>query len=184
MGIEKHKTTGNPLLVLLAFGSAIGLHLFVAGLIVAEVFGPFSRNPGMPVLELASLELEMIARPHAEQEMVAQVSPDEDLLPMRILNGATKLGHSEKTTGDILRAIRKTILTLWEPARASGRGRAVVVLDFDSNARVTGTQIAAVTGTKDFVGFMKEFADQLQGLQVVERQCGLIRVECEFRVGE
>ncbi len=184
MGIENHEEHGYFLRVVLAFVLAVGLHLVVAGLIVSEVFRSFSENAYMPILELAPLEPGIIVRPLAKQKMVPQGAPDENVLPVRILNGANRLGHSEKTTGDILRAVRKSILTRWEPVQPAGRGRAVVLLKFDHKARVRIAQIAAVSGTKDFIGFMKDFSEQLQGLRVSERHCALIRVECEFRVGE
>jgi hypothetical protein len=184
MGIENHERHGYLVWLVLAFGLAIGLHLLVAGLIVSEVFRSYSENRNMPTLELASLKSGMMVRPLATQEMAPQGSPAENLLPMRIVNGANKLGQVEKTTRDILRAVRKGVLTRWEPAQPAGRGRAVVLLEFDDEARVRVAQIATVSGTKDFIGFMEDFSDQLQGLRVAEDHCALIRVECEFRVGE
>jgi hypothetical protein len=185
MGIPRHELLG---FVLRAFSAAVlaaGLHLFVAGLIVYDVVGPFSRSAdeSVPVLDLAPLELEMIAV-HGDQKTLPSALSDEDLLPLRILEDASRLGHSQEMTRHILRALRDSVLTLWEPARPAGRGHAIVVLDIDSHARVAVAHVRASTGTRDFIGFMEDFAGRLQGLEVPDTNCVSIRVECEFRVEE
>ncbi len=184
-GITNRERMRGMFRLALALSLAGTVHLLVAGMIVFELFQALPMPEDMPALDLTPLELEMVAMSVGKQGPAPRQTSEAPSLPMRVLGDASRLGSDEDTTTDILRAIRIRVLTVWGPAKPSGTGRAVVVLDFDRKAEVTASRVAAVTGTRDFARFMEDFATSLQGLRVPEtEQCGSLRVECEFRVGE
>ena len=167
-----------------AFLLAVLVHAVLFCMVMFQISWQMPADPTFPVLDLHPFVCEMVpsVQPAAgtAPEMTGGAS-----IPVRIVPDEDHLGVGAREKAAFLRVLRKGIGVAWRRVVPSDTGRGVVLLTINGRGRLEHAKILQMQGRNRFGQFLDAFLITLgKRTFPVLKGKGVVRVECEFRVGE